>query len=109
MGADEAGGWQQGGKGRVPAATQEPEAETRGGLLLAESGMVEGEEVPFTVFRWWTGGCRMPMPNAADRTFSSVPSQFPPGVVGGARFHLLSISQSASLSIYSLNHFNKII
>ena len=43
MGADEAGGWRQGGKGRVPAATQEPEAETRGGLLAGESGMVERE------------------------------------------------------------------
>jgi hypothetical protein len=43
MGADEAEGWRRAGKGRVPAATQEPEAETYGGLLLAENGIIKTE------------------------------------------------------------------
>jgi len=51
MRADEAEGWRRAGKGRVPAATQEPEAETCGGLLLAENGVVERE---------MNGVCRIP-------------------------------------------------
>ena len=51
MGADEADGWRRAGKGRVTAATKEPEAETRGGLLLAESGMSKTEVKGFA-------GCR---------------------------------------------------
>lgn len=64
MGADEAGGWQQGGKGRVPAATQEPEAESRGGLLLAESGMFKTEVKGFAGCRNRTG---VPVPANHER------------------------------------------